>query len=1231
MHRVAAWRRLVGIVLATSVAVACEDYLTAPQPGEPAEPPVLARAVVAPESINVVEDAASVSLIVEGRSRTGLDSVRALLLSPSGNEQRRCVMDQPSAGDRVDGRWSCELDFAPGSETGRWRVDSVGLFSTNDPRGSQEWSAAELEAAAVVAALTVVGTPPVATTLTLTPDTLRLTSAPDSVPLTATVLSQYGTTMQGQSVAWRSLDSGVATVTVTGIVSPTGVGATTVIASLDSLADSAVVLVPQTPTQILVPMTAISLNGIGTSVQLEWAVVDQFGDSLSVAVRLSSLDSSIATVDTEGVLTAAGEGSTEILLQSAALETRIAVTVVVEQTTAANRWVNSQGGSFTNPGNWSQGVVPSAGDSAVIDLAGSYEVQVSAPVALRVLDIGGVGASPRLIVENGSLSVADSLRLREGSHLTLLSGEITGSALVQLEDTLEWLGGEIAGNGLLEVDSAGVVVMDGPDPKRLARSIQLGSRAHWRSGKLVLAGDTRIDIGATATLTVSASDSLVTAVDAPGSAAVHVNGSVEFTGSPGSTIIRTGLVNDGTVTIGAGRRIAVGGADRAVSGAGDWTIEAGGQLDADGPSTIVESVSFGSGSIVQGDGTLRINSGVTLLSGRTDIQRLEMAGTLLRVTGQDTSTVSVARLEAGQLQFSPAAVVAVRDSLDWLAGSIAGPGTLHLRAAVDAALAQAGSRLILSTATLQVDGRLRYLTEGLGIQLGGRLYVAPTGRLEVAAGRVISAELNINPSNVPRVIIDGELVRLQGGSAVRISPALSIRGQLSMGELRLEPAYTFDLAETAVIAGSGLLDMSFSDAASFAGTWRPGRLEGDQVISPSVGRITVIGSAVLAPSSRIELDVGGTASDSSDQVRTTLDLAIDGTLHIAGINGYIPSPGDSIEVLEFQSRTGNFSSVTGLDFGVAAGGVALDTVWQADRLLLVARQGGGGTEPGLSGVIAFTSDRDGSYDLYYKDLASGAIRQVTDSPEWTREAKFSPDRTRIAFMDVPTSVGRFLRTADAADAGNRVTATLSTFGESPTWSPDGTRVYFYDRSTTNTATHVFAAPANTLTDRVQVTQEAAGFVPRTPSLSPDGSLLAFADGNARLTTVRASDGADPRVWYEHTTGGFVQTIAWSPDGAFLAIAGYSEIDATNVGELRIVELATGAVTLLYSTPGDLLLSPVWSPDGAYLMFSRSINFDVDYQIWALRADGSGEPILVEDSAGYDAASDWVSSVPFPIP
>jgi len=92
--------------------------------------------------------------------------------------------------------------------------------------------------------------------------------------------------------------------------------------------------------------------------------------------------------------------------------------------------------------------------------------------------------------------------------------------------------------------------------------------------------------------------------------------------------------------------------------------------------------------------------------------------------------------------------------------------------------------------------------------------------------------------------------------------------------------------------------------------------------------------------------------------------------------------------------------------------------------------------------IVFTSERDGSADLYRMRPDGSGVEPLTDDPAYDDQAAFSPDGSRIAFVTTRAGGRANLWTLDLRTGQ----ATPLTSGEGgdfrPSWSPDGQWIAF---------------------------------------------------------------------------------------------------------------------------------------------------------------------------------------------
>jgi Tol biopolymer transport system component len=330
-------------------------------------------------------------------------------------------------------------------------------------------------------------------------------------------------------------------------------------------------------------------------------------------------------------------------------------------------------------------------------------------------------------------------------------------------------------------------------------------------------------------------------------------------------------------------------------------------------------------------------------------------------------------------------------------------------------------------------------------------------------------------------------------------------------------------------------------------------------------------------------------------------------------------------------------------------------------------------------MLAFSSNRNGNYEIYVRRIEGGQEVNVTYDPGQDFQPAFSPDGNWIAFVSTRSS-----RTGMVKIGGNGFISELRTLGGDvwvipalggqarllardgnfPTWHPNGTKVLYMGGLENHRA--VMEVTADGGTPRAVLPSESSNWEIVTVAYSPSGRWITFETDSQQVFVLPASGGAprellngissvwDPygqRMYYftrepaggtrlsrieiDEGTGklkgepktvglltGLVKDLAISLDGRHLAA---SELE----GSLNLTRLPLNANGDAPAGPEEVLSSgQVFDRHPAMSLDGRSIAYMSNRlgpaELWILRL-GTTHPIRL-DLPGQDAgviAANWL--------
>jgi tricorn protease len=315
--------------------------------------------------------------------------------------------------------------------------------------------------------------------------------------------------------------------------------------------------------------------------------------------------------------------------------------------------------------------------------------------------------------------------------------------------------------------------------------------------------------------------------------------------------------------------------------------------------------------------------------------------------------------------------------------------------------------------------------------------------------------------------------------------------------------------------------------------------------------------------------------------------------------------------------------------------------------------------------IFFTSDRDGTLNLYSYDLGTKRTNELTHSTTWDVRWPSTDHQSRIVYetdgelhvfqvadakdtkisINVPTDgvaarpshypVEKFIEDFALAPHGERalfvahgdifsapiengptrnLTHSTDAHDKWARWSPDGRQVAFIsDRSGEE---QVWVTGQDGTDEPRQLTTDMKVML-YAPEWAPDSKSIAFSDKNGNLYVLTLADKKVQKVARE--TRGLINDYAWSPGGSYLAFS------LSNVSGFNSVQIWSAADNSLHQVTSEMFNSrqPAWDPDGNYLYYLS------DHEFAPLQSRGEANYAIARTTGIYAMALRKDVKNPFP--
>jgi uncharacterized repeat protein (TIGR01451 family) len=585
-----------------------------------------------------------------------------------------------------------------------------------------------------------------------------------------------------------------------------------------------------------------------------------------------------------------------------------------------------------NTGGSLTGTVVATG-TGTVRFAGNYTIGTGS-------SFGGTGT---VQITAGTLLILPSVTI---PALLLDGGQLSGSGAVALNGGV-WTGGDMDGAGTTTVNGGKTFEIATGTIKKLRRPFVNNGTLLFQNlpasltmeNAAVLTNNSLVELQMNTNFFCSCT---------PTAARFHnaSTGTLRQFNAAGTSNFLTLFDNDGTVDVQTGiLNFLAGGTHTGSFTPGDATY-----LSFGGPSD-----SFSAATSISGAGSVGFGAASSVFSGSYNVTGTSsMTRVQGNVTFNSATPITMSALDMlGSISGTAAIAINGGSSIDssWAAGTISGSGAFTIAAGALFDWSGATDAITINGRTITNNGTINYtavapVTRGARDITNQGAVVVPASVLSLVNGGAIvnngtfdvQTDAPIDAGAGTNTFTNnGTFKKTTATATTPVAPAFANGNlvDLTSGTVDFTGGFT-QSAGTAKLNGGNM--------AGSTVTLNGGTLSGNGTITADVtngatilpgaspGAINITGNYTQTPSGTLGIELAGTTPATQyDQLNVTGTATLNGTLDVALIGGYVPTGGETFDVLTFASRSGDFAAKNLPAFG---GGGSIEATYFPTKLQL---------------------------------------------------------------------------------------------------------------------------------------------------------------------------------------------------------------------------------------------------------------------------------------------------------